>query len=77
MKTHPLTPDSRVPCIIFLSLLIGWAVSWTSASKAQLTYSPDVTVSLAGTVVADEDAAEDDLLGSVELADLGSLPGRV
>ncbi|MHA7839427.1 MAG: hypothetical protein ACX98W_18350, partial [bacterium] len=58
------------------------AILWVSAgivsspgsAVGQLTWSPDVTVSIAGTVVADEDAAEDDLLGSVGLADLDSLP---
>ncbi len=52
------------------ALMMGWPLP----SHAQITYSPDVTVSLSGTVVADEDAAEDDLAGSVGLADLGSLP---
>lgn len=59
---------------IHLLATLALAGAWPSASLAQVAYSPDVTVSLSGTVVTDEDAAVDDLAGSVGLADLGPLP---
>jgi len=57
-----------------LLTLTARVAGWPAAALAQIAYSPDVTVSLSGTVVADEDAAVDDLAGTVGLADLGTLP---
>jgi hypothetical protein len=44
---------------------------------AQVRYAPDVTVELSGTTVADEKVADDDLMGTVGLANLGNLPVSV
>jgi hypothetical protein len=49
----------------------------SAPGRAQLTYSPDTTVLVSGTLVADEDIAEDDLAGGVVLGALGALPESV
>jgi hypothetical protein len=54
-----------------VSLIVA-APAWS-----QVTYTPDITVDLSGTTVSDEDVAEDDLVGTVGLANLGSLPDSV
>lgn len=67
-----MTPRTRRTSLLLT--LAALVVGWPAAALAQISYSPDVTVSLSGTVVADEDAAVDDLAGTVGLADLGTLP---
>ena len=55
--------------------LLALALVWgASPAQSQISYSPDVTVQISGTVVSDEDTALDDLGGSVGVTDLGSLP---
>jgi len=48
---------------------------YVATALAELTFSPDVTVVLDGETVNDEDAAADDLAGTITLIDVGNIPG--
>jgi len=55
--------------LVASTALIGATPAWS-----QYRYTPNITVDLSGTVVTDESVADDDLLGTVGLEDLGTLP---
>ena len=55
--------------LVASTTLISATPAWS-----QYRYTPDITVDLSGTVVTDESVADDDLLGTVGLEDLGTLP---
>lgn len=46
------------------------------AQVDNIIVSPDITVTLGGTLVADENAAEDDLVGGVALQNIGPVPAN-
>ena len=48
--------------------------SWALTPLDTLQVSPDITVDLSGTTVEDEDLGEDDLLGTVGILFLGTIP---
>ncbi len=71
-----------------MSKLQGWSLSALAAlalsvaspataatSLPALDVSPDITVNLGGQTVMHEDVAEDDLAGTVNLLDVGPVPG--
>lgn len=60
-----------------VALLVGLSLSTAGRGWSQVAYSPDVSVQIAGTVVAGESVAGDDQAGTVGLVALGALPGNV
>jgi hypothetical protein len=72
----PLGASLKLQHLAFTVVLTATLGSAASA-QSNVVYSPDITVELSGTVAADEDVADDDLLGTVGLLDLGTLPGAV
>jgi hypothetical protein len=70
---------SKKMSLLVVTALVVWQCLVFPASHAATTldtlrYSPDITVLLAGVTVKDEDAAEDNLAGTVTSVNLGTLP---
>jgi len=59
--------------LAFASALIT-SIATAEAGHAQFSYSPDITVNPGGTIVTDEQVADDDLAGLITLANLGAIP---
>lgn len=58
-------------------LMAGTGVAMAgTAPISELTLSPDITLDLSGTLVGDENAAVDNLAGSVVLESLGAIPAN-
>ena len=62
-------------------VLLGLVCAWLSSSRPEaatplvaIRVSPDITVTLDGTVVNDEDVATDNLAGTVTLQSIGTIP---
>lgn len=64
---------------------IGWTIGLTLVTASanagttpveNVIYSPDITLDLAGHLTADENAAIDDLMGTVALQDIGAIPSN-
>ena len=63
----------RLVCTAFTSVSI-LAASPAFAQIGNVILSPDITLELAGVILADEDVAQDDLAGSVLLQNIGDIP---
>jgi hypothetical protein len=75
-----LIPDSGwtrtiAPAIVLLFTLFGAAMT-TAGMLETVTYSPDITAQFGGIIGNDEDAVIDDLIGPVDLSDVGMVPGE-
>lgn len=64
---------------------IGWTIGLTLVTASanagttpveSVIYSPDITLDLAGELTADENAAIDDLMGTVALQNIGAIPSN-
>ena len=62
--------------ILLLALLHVLSPGLVQAQVDDIIVSPDITVTLGGTLVADEDAAEDDLAGGVVVQNVGPIPAN-
>lgn len=60
-----------------MTAVLGAACALAGAVRADVSASPDVTVDLSGTVVDDDEAAIDDLMGGIGLEGFGGLPDGV
>ncbi|MCB1866915.1 MAG: hypothetical protein KDG50_15970 [Chromatiales bacterium] len=60
---------------ILLAACFAPAAAFAATPLAEVRYSPDVTVTLGGVTLDDEDAASDDLGGTVTALDVGTIPG--
>jgi hypothetical protein len=58
--------------ILFSALYAS--LTFAGSGQAEIAYSPDIALNLDGTVVTDEQVANDDLAGSIALANLGAIP---
>jgi len=66
--------ERAIEVLTFLFIILPWASAQAATPLAELRYSPDVTVTLNGTLLADQNAGADDLAGVVTLLDIGPVP---
>lgn len=65
----------RIGCTIGITLVSALANAGTTPVESVI-YSPDITLDLAGQLTADENAAIDDLMGTVALQNIGAIPSN-